>query len=107
MEMAILNFCMVVIEYMELSELMERIREKYGELDRKSGSLFLLAVFFEEAGELAEAVRKENLAGVEEELADCLFMVLSMANYYGIDVEKRLVEKYLVSDPSSRWDLPF
>ena len=91
---------------MELSELMERINEKYGDIDRKSGSLFLLAVFFEEAGELAEAVRKENPEEIEEEIADCLFMVLSIANYYGVDVEKRMVEKYLAGNPSSRWDLP-
>ncbi|NOY10812.1 MAG: nucleotide pyrophosphohydrolase [Archaeoglobi archaeon] len=92
---------------MELSELARLIEEKYGELDRKSGSLFLLAVFFEEAGELAEAVRKGNAEEVREELADCLFMVLSLANYYGVDIEERLVEKYLRDDPSSRWDLPF
>lgn len=92
---------------MRLSDLMKKIYEKYGELDRKSGSLFLLAVFFEEVGELAEAVRKNNTSDIEEELADCLFVILSIANYYGVDVEKKLVEKYLAGDPSSGWDLPF
>ncbi|WP_456478867.1 MazG nucleotide pyrophosphohydrolase domain-containing protein [Geoglobus ahangari] len=91
---------------MELAELAKKVSEKYSETDKKSGPLFLLAVFFEEAGELAEAVRKGNTEEVREELADCLFMVLSLANYYGVDVEERLVEKYLRDDPSSRWDLP-
>jgi len=43
---------------MELDEIVLKIREKYFERDRGSGSLFLLAVLFEEVGELAEAVRK-------------------------------------------------
>ncbi|WP_456370732.1 MazG nucleotide pyrophosphohydrolase domain-containing protein [Geoglobus sp.] len=95
------------MESMRLRDLMNRIREKYGDLDRRSGSLFLLAVFFEEAGELAEAVRKNSTDDIQEELADCLFVILSIANYYGIDVEKTLVGKYLDGDPSSGWDLPF
>ncbi len=92
---------------MELSELMLGIREKYSETDSRSGALFLLAVFFEEAGELAEAVRKSEKELIVEELADCLFMILSLANYFEVDIEKRLVEKYIENDPSHRWDLPF
>lgn len=91
---------------MELKELREKIRDKYYEIDRKSGELFLLAVLFEEVGELAEAVRKRDLKNIEEELADVLFMVLSLANYFGVDVEERLIEKYIKGDPSGRWDLP-
>ncbi len=91
---------------MELSELMLKIKERYYKTDLKSGALFLLAVFFEEAGELAEAIRKSEKRSIEEELADCLFMVLSLANYFGVDVEERLIEKYMKNDPSSRWDLP-
>ncbi len=91
---------------MELSEIMLRIKEKYHETDSKSGALFLLAVFFEEAGELAEAVRKSEVDSVREELADCLFMVMSLANYFEVEIEEKLIEKYLKDDPSSRWDLP-
>jgi len=91
---------------MELKEIMRVIREKYYEIDSKSGELFLLAVLFEEVGELAEAVRKRDIKAIEEELADVLFMVLSLANLFDLDVESKLVEKYVVGDPSSRWDLP-
>jgi len=91
---------------MEFSEIRKRIEMKYGEIDRNSGSLFLLAVFFEEAGELAEAVRKNDIYQIEDELTDCLFMIMSLANYYGIDIELKLIEKYLKGDPSSEWDLP-
>ncbi|AEA46115.1 MazG nucleotide pyrophosphohydrolase domain-containing protein [Archaeoglobus veneficus] len=91
---------------MELKELQARIREKYYETDAKSGPLFLLAVLFEEVGELAEAVRKGERGSIEEELADVLFMVLSLSNLFEIYPEKRLVEKYIEGDPRSRWDLP-
>ncbi|AIY90070.1 MazG nucleotide pyrophosphohydrolase domain-containing protein [Geoglobus acetivorans] len=91
---------------MDFREILEKIRKRYYETDLKSSELFLLAVFFEEAGELAEAVRKKDAESIEEELADCLFMILSLANYFNADVERRLIEKYIESDPSGRWDLP-
>ena len=91
---------------MELKELRKIIKEKYYEIDAKSGELFLLAVLFEEVGELAEAVRKKDVKAIEEELTDVLFMVLSLANYFDVDVESKLIEKYVKGDPSGRWDLP-
>ncbi len=91
---------------MELEEIREKIAEKYLEIDKKSGELFMLAVLFEEVGELAEAVRKRDREAVEEELCDVLFMVLSLANYFDVKPENVLVKKYVESDPSSRWDLP-
>ncbi len=91
---------------MELKELRKIIKEKYYEIDAKSGELFLLAVLFEEVGELAEAVRKKDVKAIEEELTDVLFMVLSLANYFDVDVESKLIEKYVRGDPSGRWDLP-
>ncbi len=91
---------------MDISEVREKIREKYYHIDAKSGSLFLLAVLFEEVGELAEAVRKNDRDSIEEELADVLFMILSLANYFEVNPERILVEKYLKGDPSHRWDLP-
>ena len=91
---------------MDLGEIRKRMAEKYLEIDKKSGKLFLLAVLFEEVGELAEAVRKEDKPAVEEELCDVLFMILSLANYFEVNPERRLVKKYIESDPSSEWDLP-
>ena len=91
---------------MDLKKLRKIIKEKYYHIDLKSGSLFLLAVLFEEIGELAEAVRKEKIEDVEEELADVLFMILSLANYFNVEPEKRLFEKYIEGDPSKNWDLP-
>ncbi len=89
---------------MRLKDFQSIFKEKYYDTDVKSGPLFLLAVLFEEVGELAEAVRKNE--GVEEELIDVLFVIISLANLFDIDLEKGLVEKYVKGDPSSRWDLP-
>ncbi len=91
---------------MNLPEIREKIRERYYGVDAKSGPLFLLAVLFEEVGELAEAVRKNDAKAIEEELADVLFMILSLANLFNVEPEKVLVGKYIESDPSGRWDLP-
>ncbi len=91
---------------MELREIQRIIREKYYEIDSKSGELFLLAVLFEEVGELAEAVRNREIPNVKEELVDVLFMVLSLANLFDLDLEDRLIEKYVKGDPSKDWDLP-
>ena len=91
---------------MELKELQSLIKEKYYELDLKSGALFLLAVLFEEVGELAEAVRRNVKDNIKEELVDVLFMVLSLANLFDLELEDRLIEKYVEGDPSEGWDLP-
>ena len=86
--------------------MLEKIAEKYLERDKKSGKLFLLSVLVEEVGELSEALRKGEVEAIEEELADVAFMVFCIANLFGVNIEKRLVEKYLVGDPSYKWDLP-
>jgi len=92
---------------MELKEIQAKVREKYYKYDVRSGRLFLLTVLFEEVGELAEAVRKEDLGAIQEELVDVMFMVVSLANLFNIDLEGKLVEKYIKQDPSDRWDLPY
>ncbi len=90
---------------MDLEELRKEIYGRYGELDRRSGDLFLLSVLMEEVGELAEAVRKRELNAIREEIADVIFITLSLANYFGVEFEDRILEKYIKGDPSKKWDL--
>ena len=73
---------------MELKDIQKIIKERYYELDSKSGELFLLAVLFEEVGELAEAVRKKEIENIKEELVDVLFMTLSLANLFDLNLEQ-------------------
>ncbi|MEL9999604.1 MAG: MazG nucleotide pyrophosphohydrolase domain-containing protein [Thermoplasmata archaeon] len=92
---------------MEISEILNLLKKNYLEQDIKSGPLFLLSVLSEEIGELNKAIRyNEN---IEEEIADVIFMIFSIANIYRINPEKKLIEKYL-NDPEKikkKWkDIP-
>jgi len=79
---------------MDLSNFQREIRERYGEIDRASGSFFLLSVLLEECGELATAIRRQQ-ATAAEEVADVVFCALSIANLLEVDVDHLLQEKYL------------
>jgi NTP pyrophosphatase (non-canonical NTP hydrolase) len=104
----------------ELDELMKRaeeIREKYEELNAKNGKEAwrirdYAMGFAGDFGDLQKLVMaKENLRDIDDadaklghELADCLWSILVIANYYNIDlakefektmntIEKRIAEK--------------
>ena len=79
---------------MDLAEIQEQIKARYGTIDKASGSLFLLSVLLEECGELATAVRRKD-ATATEEVVDVIFCALSIANLLEADVDRLLQEKYL------------
>lgn len=88
-----------------LKKFQEIFKKRFGEIDRKSGELFLLAVLMEEVGELAESIRRGR--GIEEELADVLFMIISIANLKDVDLAEALRRKYVEREPSEvmkSWD---
>ncbi|MGC8993089.1 MAG: MazG nucleotide pyrophosphohydrolase domain-containing protein [Thermoplasmata archaeon] len=78
---------------MEISDILEKMKMFYLEQDKKSGPLFLLSVLTEEVGELNKAVR--NKTNVDEEIADVLFITLSISNLFNVNPENILIEKYL------------
>jgi NTP pyrophosphatase (non-canonical NTP hydrolase) len=82
---------------MDLSDFQKAINERYSEIDKASGSFFLLSVLLEECGELANAIRREK-ATAAEEVVDIVFCALSIANLLGADVDYLLQEKYLYRD---------
>jgi len=47
----------------------------------------------EEVGEVVRAMRRGDKANLGEELADCLFFILSAANVADIDLQAALTEK--------------
>jgi NTP pyrophosphatase (non-canonical NTP hydrolase) len=79
---------------MTLREFQEHIRDVYGARDtsRGCGGTFLWLV--EEVGELAEAIRLGDETRTEEELADVMAWLVSVANLEGVDVEKAVTSKY-------------
>ena len=50
--------------------------------------------FVEEVGELAEALRKGKREDMEEEFADVLAWLVSLANLADVDLEKAVLKKY-------------
>ncbi|BAA29877.1 74aa long hypothetical protein [Pyrococcus horikoshii OT3] len=50
--------------------------------------------FIEEVGELAEALRKGDRESMEEEFADVLAWLASLANLVDIDLEEAAKKKY-------------
>ncbi|NJE84257.1 nucleotide pyrophosphohydrolase [Thermococcus sp. CX2] len=79
---------------MELREFQEMIREIYFHKDSKRGVDKTFLWFVEEIGELAEAIRKNDMEAMEEEFADVLAWLSSLANLVGIDLEEAAKKKY-------------
>ena len=79
---------------MKFSKFQKLIDDLYGDRDRRRGLDRTALWMVEEVGELAEAVRKRDRELAEEEVADVIAWVVSVANIMGIDVEKAVEKKY-------------
>ena len=79
---------------MHLSELQELMRELYYHNDSKRGIPKTFAWVVEEMGELSRAMRNEHPREIEDELADVLAWLASLANLLGVDMEGAVMRKY-------------
>lgn len=79
---------------MRVGEFQRHIAELYLEKDRRRGAQGTFLWLVEEVGELSEAVRRDERENVEEELADVVAWVASLANLLDVDLEKALAKKY-------------
>jgi NTP pyrophosphatase (non-canonical NTP hydrolase) len=79
---------------MEIKEFQNLMKLLYFHRDEKRGIDKTLLWLIEEVGELCEAVRKEDDETIKEEIADIIAWSVSLANIFGIDVDKALQEKY-------------
>ncbi|HLE97676.1 MAG TPA: MazG nucleotide pyrophosphohydrolase domain-containing protein [Candidatus Thermoplasmatota archaeon] len=79
---------------MKVSEFQDLVARLYLERDRARGIELTAVWMVEEMGELAEAVRRRERAGVAEELADVVAWAASVANLAGVDLEAALAAKY-------------
>ncbi len=79
---------------MRIREAQQLIRKTYYEKDKNRGLYATFAWLVEEVGELANAILSGNRDNMEEEIADVLAWLLSVANLLDIDVEKAFVKKY-------------
>ena len=71
---------------MRIGEFQRLIRDIYYEKDKKRGLWGTFAWFVEEVGELAKALKKGE--GFEEEFADVLAWLSTLANLAGVDLEE-------------------
>ncbi|NJE07791.1 hypothetical protein E3E31_04510 [Thermococcus sp. M39] len=95
---------------------MKKLQKEVDKLIKEFGGYWrpfeMLAAVMEELGELSDEMLKfEKIKGkgsiekLEEELGDLMFALFCIANYYGIDVEKALlnsIAKYRNRD-KLRW----
>lgn len=79
---------------MDINAFQRRIADLYLEKDRRRGVEPTFLWLMEEVGELAEAVRRKERANVEEEMADVLAWLVSVANLLDVDLEKAALAKY-------------
>ena len=90
--------------YQELLDAAIRVREKYNQLNaRDNGAAWdgdkLMAGFVGDVGDLSKIIMAKNGyramddidAKLRHELADCLWSVLVLANYYDIELETQFM----------------
>jgi len=78
----------------ELECLQEAMRRAYLERDRARGLYATFTWLVEEVGELAEALLSGDRRGLEEEIADVLAWLLSVANMVGVEAARAFQGKY-------------
>lgn len=78
-----------------LSGFQHHIFEKYEKVDRARGTPKTFLWFIEEVGELATALNGTDRANLEEEFADVLAWLCTLANINDIDLAAVVQKKYL------------
>jgi len=73
---------------MHISEFQRLISEKYEERDRQRGVHATFMWFIEEIGELATALVSDDKENKQEEFADVLAWLNTLANISDVDLEK-------------------
>ena len=79
---------------MDIRAFQRLMKELYGQNDGARGSEKTYLWFYEETGELAEALRKGDRAEIAHEMADVFAWMVSIANMLDIDVQDACLSKY-------------
>lgn len=78
-----------------ISEVQRLMKEYYFKRDMERGLYATFAWFVEEVGELADALLSNDKDKIEEEFADVLAWLTSLANIVGVNIEECFKKKYL------------
>lgn len=73
----------------------KHIAERYEAVDRQRGWPKTFALFIEEVGELATALYGDDRANLEEEFADVIAWLCTLANITDVDLTRAITDKYL------------
>ena len=77
-----------------LSDFQQLIREMYFEKDLARGVSGTFMWLMEEVGELSTALRQNDRANLDEEFADVLAWLATIANVAGVDLSVAVTRKY-------------
>jgi NTP pyrophosphatase (non-canonical NTP hydrolase) len=80
---------------LRLSEFQRHVADRYEAADRARGTAGTFVWFIEEVGELATALNGKDRANLEEEFADVLAWLCTLANINDVDLAKAVTTKYL------------
>ncbi|RMF70860.1 MAG: nucleotide pyrophosphohydrolase [Planctomycetota bacterium] len=75
---------------MRIAEFQKLIDRMYSDKDRRRGSAKTFLWFAEEVGELASAIAAHDKQNMEEEFADVLAWLTTLANVEGVDLERAI-----------------
>ena len=78
-----------------LSAFQKHIFDRYEKVDRERGTPKTFLWFIEEVGELATALNGSDRANLEEEFADVIAWLCTLANINNIDLAAAVAKKYL------------
>jgi NTP pyrophosphatase (non-canonical NTP hydrolase) len=81
-----------------LAAFQKHISDKYEAADRARGTAGTWLWFSEEFGELARALARDDRANLEEEFADVLAWLCTLANINDVDLSAAVAKKYLTAD---------
>jgi NTP pyrophosphatase (non-canonical NTP hydrolase) len=82
-----------------LREFQKHISDRYESTDRARGTPGTFLWFIEEVGELATALHGNDRANLEEEFADVIAWLCTLANINDVDLTDAVAKKYLSEKP--------
>lgn len=82
-----------------LADFQKHIADKYEKVDRERGSAKTFLWLIEEVGELATALNGDDRANLEEEFADVIAWLCTLANINNVDLAAAIANKYLGKKP--------
>jgi len=84
---------------LSLRQFQKHIADRYESADRARGTPGTFLWFVEEVGELATALHGNDRANLEEEFADVIAWLCTLANINDVDLTAAVTRKYLNENP--------